>query len=238
MIPRPKRTTRLNQCIVPNTTNHDDNFDESSSPDIKSDISSTSSSYQPSHSSSYDESMHSSLKTKLFSCKRTLFPNQVQLEDHSQSSPIDINNIHHQTNHRSPFTFPPVFPKINLNIIILKPITTSNTPQNKDIPLTICRSNTCHVHILPISSPTAFPRHTKDTVYTTIPNHQETLTYTSTTTQQKDLTMILYHPLRHQQGIWSMHRIQTYCQLYRDEVHNAPPVDHDLQHHIPSTLPS
>ena len=50
--------------------------------------------------------------------------------------------------------------------------------------------------------------------------------------------MRLYHPLRHQQGIWSMHHIQTYCPLYHNGVHNAPPVDHDLQHHIPSTLSS
>ena len=136
IISRPKRTTRLNQRLVPNTTDHDDNLDISSSPDI------TSSSYQPSHSSSYDESIHSSLKTKLISCKRILFPKQLQPEDHSQSSSIDINKINLQTNHRSPFTFLLIFPKINTNIIALKLITTSDTSQNEDIPLTICRPNT------------------------------------------------------------------------------------------------
>ena len=35
-----------------------------------------------------------------------------------------------------------------------------------------------------------------------------------------------------------MHRIHTYYPLYHDGVHNAPPVGHDLQNHIPSTLPS
>ena len=238
IIPKLKGTTRLNQRLVPNTTDHDDNLDASSSPDIKSDNSSTSSSYQPSHSSSYDKSIHSSLKTKFFPCKIILFPKQLQPEDHSQSSSININKIHLQTNHRSPFTFLLIFSKINPNIITLKLITTSNTPQNEDISLAICRPIICHVHISPISSPPSSPRHNTYIVYTTIPNHQETLTYTSTSTQQKDLTMRSYHPLRHQQGIWSMHRIQTYYPLYHDGVHNAPPVDHELQHHTPSTLPS
>ena len=142
IIPRPKRTTRLNQRLVPNTTDHDDNLDISSSPDITSDKSSTSSSYQPSHSSSYDESIHSSLKPKLIPCKRILFPKQLQPEDHSHSSSININKINLQTNHRSPFTFLLIFPKINTNIITLKLITTSDIPQNEDIPLTICRPNT------------------------------------------------------------------------------------------------
>ena len=238
MIPRPKRITRLNQRLVPNTNDHDDNLDTSSSPDILSDNSSTSSSYQPSHSSSYEESIHSSLKLKFSSCKIILFPKQLQSEDHSQSSSINIHNSHLQTHHRLPFTFPLMFPKINPNIITLKPITRNNTHQNEDIPLTICRPNTCHVPISPISSPHASPRYITDTVYTTISNYQKTLTYTSTPPQTKDLTMRLFHPLRHQQGIWSMHRIQTYCLLYHDEVYNASPVDHDLHHHIPSTLPS
>ena len=64
IIPRLKRTTRLNQRLVPHTIDHDDNLDANSSLNIKSDNSSTSSLYQPSHSSMYDESIHSSFKTK------------------------------------------------------------------------------------------------------------------------------------------------------------------------------
>ena len=238
MIPRSKRTTRLYQHLAPHTNDHDDNLDASSSPDKQSDSSSTSSSYQPSHSSSYDESIYSSLKLNFSSCKRILFLKQLQPKDHSQSFSINIYNIHLQTNHRSPFTFSLMFPKINPNIITLKLITRNNTHQNEDIPLTICRPNTCHVPISPISIPYASPRHITDTVYTTISNHQNTLTYTSTPTQTKDLTTKLFHPLRHQQGIWSIHCIQTYFPLYHDEVHNTPQVDHDLQHHIPNTLSS
>ena len=119
----------------------------------QSDKSSASSSYQPSHSSSYDESIHSSLKLKVSSCKRILFPKQIQPEYHSQSSSIDIHNTHPQTNHRSLFTFPLMFPKIDRNIITLKIITRNTTYQNEDIPLTICRPNICHVPISPISSP-------------------------------------------------------------------------------------
>ena len=86
--------------------------------------------------------------------------------------------------------------------------------------------------------PHVSPRHITDAVYTTKSNHQKTLTYTSTPTQTKVLIKSLFHPLRHQQGIWSMHRIQTYCPLYHDEVHNDPLVDHDLQYHTPSIFPS
>ena len=157
IIPRLKRTTRLNQRLAPHTIDHDDNLDASSSLNIKSDNSSTSSSYQPSHFSMYDESIHSSFKTKIQPCIRIPFPKQLQPEDHSQSSSININKINLQTNHRSPFTFPLIFPKISPNIITLKPITTNNTPQNKNIPLTICRPNTCHVNISPIS-PLCFPK--------------------------------------------------------------------------------
>ena len=238
MIPRPKRTTKLHQRLVLNTNNHDDNLDASSRSDIQSDNSSTSSLYQPSHSSSYDESIHSSLNLKFSSCKNILFPKQLQPEDHSQSSSINIHNTHLQTNHRSLFTFLLMFSKINPNIITLKSITRNNTHQNEDIPLTICRPNTCHVPISSISSPHASPRHITDAVYTAISNHQKTLTYTSTPTQTKDLRMRLFHPLRYQQGIWSMNCIQTYYPLYHDGVHNAPPVDHDLQHNIHSTFSS
>ena len=229
---RPKRTTRLHQCPTPNTNDHDNNFDTSSNPEKQSDNSPTSRSYQPSHSSSYDESIPNSLKLKVSSCKRILFPKQSQPEDLSQSSSIDIHNIHPQTNHRSLLTFPLMFPKVDSNIITLKTITRNNTHQHEDIPLTICRTNICHEPISPISSSHASPRYTPDPV-----NHQQMLIYDSTPLQTIDLTKRLFHPLRHQQGIWSMNRIQTYCPLYHDEVHQDPLVDHDLQYHIPSTLP-
>ena len=105
------------------------------------------------------------------------------------------------------------------------------------MPLTICRPNICHVPISPISSSHTSPRYILDSVYNTKSSHQKTLTYNSTPTPIKDLTKRLFHPLRHQQGIWSMNRIHTYCPLYHDEVHQDPLVDHDLQYHIPSTLP-
>ena len=75
---------------------------------------------------------------------------------HAKLSSINIHNIHLQTNHRLLFTFPLMFSKIDPNIITLKPITRNNTNQNEDIPLTICRPNTCHVPISPISSPMIF----------------------------------------------------------------------------------
>ena len=48
--------------------------------------------------------------------------------------------------------------------------------------------------------------------------------------------MRLYHPLRHQQGIWSMQRIHTYCPLYHDVVRNVTPVENETQHNISCTL--
>ena len=210
---RPTRITRSHQCLIPNTNDHDKNFDTSSNLEKQSDNSSTSSSYQPSHSSSYDES-NNSLKLKVSSCKRILFPKQSQPEDHSQSSSIDIHNIHPQTNHRTFLTFPLMFPKIDSNIINLNTITRNNTHQHEDIPLTICSTHLCHEPISPISSSHASPRYTPDPV-----NHQQMLIYDSTPLQTIDLTKRLFHPLRHQQGIWSMNRMQTYCPLYLSLIH-------------------
>ena len=85
--------------------------------------------------------------------------------------------------------------------------------------------------------PHASPSYIPDSVHNNKSNYQKTLTYNSTPTQPKDLTKRLFQPLRHQQGIWSMNRIQTYCPLYHDAVHNDPLDDHDLQYHTPSTVP-
>ena len=169
-IPRPKRKTRLHQRLKSNTNDQDNNIDTNSNQETQSDKSSTSSSYQPSHSSSCDESILSNPTLKFSSCKTILFPKQIQSDDHSQSSSIDIHNIHLQTNHRSLFHFPLMFPKIDPNIITLH--------QNEDIPSTICGPNTCHDHISPVASPLDSPRYIPDSVYNTKSNHQKRLPIT------------------------------------------------------------
>ena len=111
-----------------------------------------------------------------------------------------------------------------------------DTSHNENIPLTICRPSPCNVNISPISSPLVSPRHTIDAFYNAVHNHQGILKHTSTPNQQKELIMILYYPLRHQQGIWPMQPIQTYCLLYHDVVRNVTPVDNETQHNISYTL--
>ena len=86
--------------------------------------------------------------------------------------------------------------------------------------------------LFPLSPSHTSPRYTPEPI-----NHQQMLIYDSTSLQTIDLTKRLFHPLRHQQGILSMNRIQTYCPLYHDAVHNDPLDDHDLQYHIPGTVP-
>ena len=91
--PMPKRTSKLNQRLVSSNIDHGNNLDAKSSTDIESDNSSTSSSYQSSKSSSHDESVNNIIKSNPFQCRRILFPDKFQPEDHSQSSSISISKI-------------------------------------------------------------------------------------------------------------------------------------------------
>ena len=129
IIPKPKRTSKLNHRLVSSNIDHGDNLDAESSTDIESDT-------QPSKSSSNDESVNSIIKSKLFQYKIILFPKQFQPKDHSQSFSISISKINQyslQTHNRPPCTFPLLFLNINPNIVTLKPITTSDTSHNEDI---------------------------------------------------------------------------------------------------------
>ena len=107
IIPRPKRTSRLNLRLVSGNIEYGDNLDAINSIDIESDNSSTSSSYQSSNSSSPDESVNSILKSKLFPCKKYHSPNNSnpKIIHNPLRSALTKSTCNHTIDHLSLFRY-------------------------------------------------------------------------------------------------------------------------------------